>query len=174
MSLDRFRRTRMVVLAQQATAHQAARAMADDHIGPVLVSQARGLRDIVTGRALALAVLGGGLDAKTTLLGEVMSEGVVACDIAADLAAGSDRRGSGTAPGGDESAFPCQGEWSPALHANLAPSAGCPDARASGSAAMRLAPARSGRSLCASVGRPQATLRADLIPRVWRDTCLAV
>jgi CBS domain-containing protein len=85
MSLERFRRTRMVVLAPNSMAYQAAWAMADNHIGSVLVSEARGLAGILTDRDLALAVLGGDLDPKTTPLGEVMSEGVITCDIKADL-----------------------------------------------------------------------------------------
>lgn len=86
MSLERFRRTRLVVLGQQATAYQAARAMADNHIGAVLVSQPRGgLAGMVTDRDLALGVLAGDLEPKTARLTEVMSEGVVTCDIGADL-----------------------------------------------------------------------------------------
>lgn len=85
MSLERFRRSRMVVLSHDAMAYQAARAMADNHIGAVLVTQAPGLAGIVTDRDLALAVLGGDLDPKTTPLGDVMSEGVVTCDIGASL-----------------------------------------------------------------------------------------
>ncbi len=73
------------MLSQRALAYQAARAMADNHIGAVLVSQASGLAGIVTDRDLALAVLGGGLDPKTTQLSEVMSEGVVSCDIGASV-----------------------------------------------------------------------------------------
>lgn len=85
MSLERFRRTRMVVLTGRATSYQAARAMMDNHIGSVLISEARGLSGIVTDRDLALAVLGGDLDPKTTTLNEVMSEDVVTCDIGADV-----------------------------------------------------------------------------------------
>jgi CBS domain-containing protein/uncharacterized protein (DUF2267 family) len=85
MSLERFRRARMIVLTSRATAYQAARAMADNHIGSVLVSEAGGIAGIVTDRDLALAVLGGDLDPKTTPLGEVMSEGVIICDISAGL-----------------------------------------------------------------------------------------
>jgi uncharacterized protein (DUF2267 family) len=66
-------------------AYQAARAMADNHIGAVLVSQPPGVAGILTDRDLALAVLGGDLDPKTTPLDEVMSEEVVTCDIGADL-----------------------------------------------------------------------------------------
>jgi hypothetical protein len=57
MSLERFRRTRMIVLNRRSTAYQAARAMEDNHIGAVLVSEPPGLVGIVdrsrprTGRA---------------------------------------------------------------------------------------------------------------------------
>jgi CBS domain-containing protein/uncharacterized protein (DUF2267 family) len=85
MSLERFRRTRMVVLTRHSMAYQAARAMADNHIGSVLVSAPQGLAGMITDRDLALGVLGGDLDPKTTPLGDVMSEGVITCDIGADL-----------------------------------------------------------------------------------------
>lgn len=85
MSLERFRRSRIVVLRQGAVAYQAARAMADNHIGAVLVTGEPGLAGIVTDRDLALAVLGGELDPKGTPLWEVMSENVVTIDIDADL-----------------------------------------------------------------------------------------
>lgn len=85
MSLERFRRSRMVVLGRRAMAYQAARAMEDNHIGAVLVSEPPGIAGIVTDRDLALAVLGGGLDPATTPLDEIMSEQVVSCDIGADF-----------------------------------------------------------------------------------------
>src|SRR5690348_14156993 len=85
MSLERFRRTRMVVLNRRSMAYQAARAMADNHIGAVLVSQPPGVVGILTDRDLAPAVLGGELDLKATPLGEVMSEEVITCDISADI-----------------------------------------------------------------------------------------
>jgi uncharacterized protein (DUF2267 family)/predicted transcriptional regulator len=66
-------------------AYQAARAMADNHIGSVLVGGPKGLVGMVTDRDLALAVLGGDLDPKKTRLSEVMSEGVISCDIGADI-----------------------------------------------------------------------------------------
>jgi uncharacterized protein (DUF2267 family) len=84
-SLEQFRRTRMVVLNCRSTAHQAARAMADNHIGAVLVSQPPGLVGIVTDRDLALAVLGGDLDPNTTTLDEVMTEQVITCAIDATI-----------------------------------------------------------------------------------------
>jgi uncharacterized protein (DUF2267 family) len=75
----------MVVLARQSMAYQAARAMVDHHIGAVLVSEPPGLAGILTDRDLALAVLEGEFDPKTIRLDAVMSEGVVTCDIGADL-----------------------------------------------------------------------------------------
>src|SRR4051812_43227307 len=84
MCLERFRRTRMVVLNRGATAYQA-QAMEDNHIGAVLVSEPPRVVGIITDRDLALAVLGGGLDAKTTPLGEVMSEKVITCEVSANL-----------------------------------------------------------------------------------------
>lgn len=75
----------MVILNRRSTVYQAARAMADNHIGAVLVSEPPGIAGIVTDRDLALAVLGGELDPKTTRLSEVMSEEVVTCDIGAHL-----------------------------------------------------------------------------------------
>lgn len=85
MSLERFRRTKLVVLSRTDRAYQAARAMAANHVGSVLVSDRQGFSGIVTDRDLALGVLGGDLDPKTTPLAEIMSEDVIACDIGADL-----------------------------------------------------------------------------------------
>lgn len=85
MSLERFRRTRMVVLNPRSTAYQAARAMESNHVGAVLVSDRGTVTGIITDRDLALAVLGAGLDARATRLAEVMSEEVVTCDIKADI-----------------------------------------------------------------------------------------
>lgn len=85
MNLERFRRNRMIVLNRESMAYQAARAMEDNHIGAVLVSGPQGLAGIVTDRDLALAMLGGDLDPDNTTLSEIMSEGVVACDVSASL-----------------------------------------------------------------------------------------
>jgi len=85
MSLEKFRRSRLVVLGRNATVYQAARAMADNHIGAVLVSHPPGLAGIVTDRDLALVMLGGELEPRTTALDAVMSQGIVTCDIGADL-----------------------------------------------------------------------------------------
>lgn len=48
MSLERFRRTRMVILSRRSMAYRAARVMADNHIGAVLVSQPPGIAGILT------------------------------------------------------------------------------------------------------------------------------
>lgn len=85
MNLERFRRNKMIVLNQESLAYQAARAMEDNHIGAVLVSGPQGLAGIVTDRDLALAVLGGDLDPDNTTLAEIMSEGVITCDVSAAL-----------------------------------------------------------------------------------------
>ncbi len=85
MSLERFRRMRMVVLNQHSLAYQAARAMEDHHIGSVLVGGPEGLAGIVTDRDLALAVLGGDRDPNAATLEEIMSEGVFTCDISVGL-----------------------------------------------------------------------------------------
>jgi len=86
MSLERFRRTRMVILPKRAMAYQAARAMEDNHIGAILMTEPPGLAGIVTDRDLALVMLAGELAAKTTPLREIMSEDVVACEITDELA----------------------------------------------------------------------------------------
>lgn len=85
MSLEKFRRTRVVILNPKATAYQAARAMEDNHIGAVLVSDQPGVAGIITDRDLALAVIGGKLDPQTTPVSEVMSEEVITCDIGGDI-----------------------------------------------------------------------------------------
>src|SRR5690348_18370636 len=41
MSLERFRRERFIVLSPRASTYQAARAMADNHVGAVLVKIGR-------------------------------------------------------------------------------------------------------------------------------------
>jgi CBS-domain-containing membrane protein/uncharacterized protein (DUF2267 family) len=76
----------MVILPKRAMAYQAARAMEDNHIGAILMTEPPGLAGIVTDRDLALVMLAGELAAKTTPLREIMSEDVVACEITDELA----------------------------------------------------------------------------------------
>lgn len=77
MSLDRYLRERLVVLRPDASAHEAARAMKDNHIGAVLVGQDRELLGVVTDRDLALDVVGRGLDPQATSIRAVMSDELV-------------------------------------------------------------------------------------------------
>jgi uncharacterized protein (DUF2267 family)/CBS-domain-containing membrane protein len=75
----------MVILPKRAMAYQAARAMEDNHIGAILITEPPGLAGIVTDRDLALVMLAGELEPKTTPLREVMSEDVIACEITGEL-----------------------------------------------------------------------------------------
>lgn len=81
MSLDRYRRPRLIVLHPRATAYEAARAIADHHIASLLIGEGRDIVGIVTDRDLALEVIAGDLDPHTTILGDIMSEPVVSIDV---------------------------------------------------------------------------------------------
>jgi CBS domain-containing protein/uncharacterized protein (DUF2267 family) len=81
MSLAQHCRQRMVILGPRATVHEASRAMADNHIGSVLIAEEQRLTGIVTDRDLALDVIGGGLDPRATLLHDVMTDEVAAVDV---------------------------------------------------------------------------------------------
>ena len=85
MSLERYRRPRLVVLRPSATAYEAARAMADNHIGSILVSHDQQLVGLVTDRDLALDVIAGGLDPHATTVREVMSDEVAVVDVSAGV-----------------------------------------------------------------------------------------
>lgn len=85
MSLEAFRREKLVVLSTRSTVYQAARAMADNHVGAVLISREGRLAGILTDRDIALSVVGEGLDPVITSLDEVMTEGVLTCPISANL-----------------------------------------------------------------------------------------
>lgn len=85
MSLENYLRSKLVVLPEKSTVYQAARAMADNHIGAVLVSRAGRLAGIVTDRDLTVSVLAEGRNPGTTPLYEVMSQGVQTCSAAAPL-----------------------------------------------------------------------------------------
>lgn len=86
MSLDRYRRPRLIVLSPSATAHDAARAMAQHRVGTVLVGEGREIMGLVTDRDLSLAIVGGDLDPRATTLRTVMSEPVASVDVGASLA----------------------------------------------------------------------------------------
>ncbi|MDI1451196.1 CBS domain-containing protein [Polyangium sp. 6x1] len=81
MSLDRYRRPRLIVLHPRSTSYEAARAMADNHVGAVLVVEDQRLVGIATDRDLALDVAAAGLDPRTTFLRDVMSDEVTPVDI---------------------------------------------------------------------------------------------
>ncbi len=85
MSLERFRRPRMIVLHPHSTVYEAARAMADNHVGAVLVAEQQCVVGIVTDRDLALEVIAGELDAKRTTVHDVMSEEVATVDVGASV-----------------------------------------------------------------------------------------
>lgn len=85
MSLDRYRRPRLVVLNQRATVYEAARAMADNHVDAILVGDARDVVGIVTDRDLVLEVVASDLNTHTTTLREIMSSPLVTIDIGASL-----------------------------------------------------------------------------------------
>lgn len=76
MSLRWYVRPRMVVLGSDASALEAARAIESNAIGAVVVHEKGRVVGMVTDRDLAVRVLGRGLDAKTTVLGDVMTKGV--------------------------------------------------------------------------------------------------
>jgi CBS domain-containing protein/uncharacterized protein (DUF2267 family) len=76
MSLEPYRRSRLVALNPRTTVFDAARAFEYNNIGAVVVVDSGSVAGIVTDRDLALRVLARGLDPKTTPLREVMSSPV--------------------------------------------------------------------------------------------------
>jgi CBS domain-containing protein len=86
MSLDRYRRPRMIMLPPTATAYEAARAMAEHGIGAVLVGHEHEILGIVTDRDVVLGLVAADLDPRVTPLSDVMSRDVVTLDVSADLA----------------------------------------------------------------------------------------
>ena len=84
MSLDRYRRDRMVVLHPSTSVHAAARAMADNHIGSVLVAERQQILGIVTDRDLALEIVAGDLG-HTTPVHDVMSDELATVPVTASI-----------------------------------------------------------------------------------------
>jgi len=80
MTLERFCKGRLVALRPTATAHQAARAMTDNHVGAVLVVDRKGLCGIVTDRDLALKIVGRKLPSRLPV-SEVMTRDPVTVDV---------------------------------------------------------------------------------------------
>lgn len=76
MSLRWYVRPRLVALKSSSSVLEAARAIASNDIGAVIVQDSGRVAGIVTDRDLAIRVLGQGLDPNATTLGEVMTTGV--------------------------------------------------------------------------------------------------
>lgn len=83
MSLDRYRRPRLIILPPHATAYEAARAMAEHRLSTVLVGESATVIGLVTARDLAIEALVAELDPLVTPLADVMSEPIVAIDVGA-------------------------------------------------------------------------------------------
>ena len=77
MSLERYcADRRMIVLNPDATAHEAARALENNHVGAVVILDQGRVAGMLTDRDLALRVVGAGLDPTMTEVSEVMSSDV--------------------------------------------------------------------------------------------------
>ncbi|HEX9297149.1 MAG TPA: DUF2267 domain-containing protein [Polyangiaceae bacterium] len=81
MSLERFRRSRLIIQHPDATVHDAARAMEANHVGAILVQDRGELSGIVTDRDLALRVVGRGLDPEKTCLRDIMTRDVATMSV---------------------------------------------------------------------------------------------
>jgi CBS domain-containing protein/uncharacterized protein (DUF2267 family) len=75
MSLEKYRRHRLVVLHPNESAYEAARAMEANRVGVVLIEEKGELRGLATDRDLAVRVIGRGLEAPRTPLVAVMTQG---------------------------------------------------------------------------------------------------
>lgn len=73
MSLEKYRRPRLVIQNPKASVYEAVRAMDANQIGTVIVQDQGSVVGIATDRDLALRVIGGGLDPKETPLERVMT-----------------------------------------------------------------------------------------------------
>ncbi len=78
MTLRWYRRARLLILGEDDTALDAARAIEQNRVGAVLVQSQRRLMGIVTDRDLMAKVVGQGRDARATRLGDIMSAPVLA------------------------------------------------------------------------------------------------
>lgn len=85
MSLEKYRRPRMIILNPRSSAFEATRAMVDNHVGALLISETGTPLGIVTDRDIVTEVVAAELDPKTTSLGDFMSENAVAADVTADV-----------------------------------------------------------------------------------------
>lgn len=77
MSLRAYEWPRLVILKPKTSAFEAARALDTNQVGAVIVQHERQVTGIVTDRDLAIRLVGQGLDARETTLGDVMTKNVV-------------------------------------------------------------------------------------------------
>ena len=85
MPLDNYRKARMVVLHPRDSAYEAARAMHDNRVGAVLISEAQTLLGIVTDRDLALEVVAQGHDPREVALRDIMATDVTTIGVDASV-----------------------------------------------------------------------------------------
>lgn len=84
MSLSKYTQARLVVQRPEATAHDAARAMEDNHIGAVIVHDGEKVIGMVTDRDLAISVTAADRDPFEVQLRDIMSSPVVVLPPTAD------------------------------------------------------------------------------------------
>lgn len=77
MTLRWYQRPRLLVLRENDTALDAARAIEQNRVGAALIQSQRRVTGIVTDRDLMAAVVGRGLDARSTRLADVMTTPVI-------------------------------------------------------------------------------------------------
>lgn len=86
MSLSKYTRARLVIQRPEVHAYDAARAMADNHVGAVIVHDGQHVVGMVTDRDLALALVAGDRDPFEVQLLEIMATPAVALPITASEA----------------------------------------------------------------------------------------
>jgi CBS domain-containing protein/uncharacterized protein (DUF2267 family) len=74
MSLEMYRRERVIVLSPDTTVYDDVRAMESHHIGAIVVQEHGDVVGIVTDRDLALRVIGFQLDPEETVLSDIQTD----------------------------------------------------------------------------------------------------
>ena len=90
MTLEEFRRPRMLIQKPETPVSEAARAMESNQVGMVVVQERGRVLGVVTDRDLALRVVGRKLDTEATLLGHVMTPDPACLPISLDKTAALD------------------------------------------------------------------------------------
>jgi CBS domain-containing protein/uncharacterized protein (DUF2267 family) len=85
MALHEYQNSKTLVLAPDANAYQAARAMAERQLGSAVVVEHGRVAGIVTDRDLVLDVLARGADPQETKLRSIMRKSVVTIDVGASI-----------------------------------------------------------------------------------------